>query len=240
MKAQNWGGLERSLQIAVLVAVLATIPLMIAQEGGSVGPLVKVGDWAVWAIFVVEYVALFALTTDRANYVRGHWLSLAVIILSFPALPALFQLVRLVRIVRLARLALVAWRGVQALGLVFRRKGLVYVASVTVLLVLAGGVLLSILDPDTVGGDVGVGIWWAVVTATTVGYGDIAPKTPAGRLIGVAIMLAGIGLVSTLAAAVAAHFVGQEQGAGQEELAVRLDRLEEMIREIRDRQEGSR
>ncbi len=54
-------------------------------------------------------------------------------------------------------------------------------------------------------------LWWALVTATTVGYGDVTPVTPAGRLIAGALMLAGIASVTMLTAALAAAFIGQDR-----------------------------
>jgi voltage-gated potassium channel len=50
-------------------------------------------------------------------------------------------------------------------------------------------------------------LWWAVVTTTTVGYGDLTPVTPAGRVIATAVMIVGIGLIGTVSATVAAWFV---------------------------------
>lgn len=222
---------QRMLQVAVVLAALATIPVMIAQERGSEDVLIVVGDWTIWTIFLVEYLTLLVLAPDRRRYVRGSWLNLVVVVLSFPILPALLGVVRLVRLGRLLRVALSTWRALRALGIVFRRKGLVYVTSVNALLVVAGGGLLSVIEPETVKGDIGVGIWWAVVTATTVGYGDIAPQTVWGRLIGVALMLAGIGLVSTLAASIAAHFIEQEQQTGLQDVTARLDRIEALLRQ---------
>jgi voltage-gated potassium channel len=78
-------------------------------------------------------------------------------------------------------------------------------------------------------GGYGDGIWWAVVTATTVGYGDISPSTLAGRLIAVLLMLVGIGLVSTLAASITSYFVQQTANSEFKELATRLDRIEKLL-----------
>ena len=68
---------------------------------------------------------------------------------------------------------------------------------VTVLAVVSGGGLFFLAEPESVGG-FWTGVWWAVVTATTVGYGDIAPATLTGRLVGVALMIIGISLFATL------------------------------------------
>jgi voltage-gated potassium channel len=67
------------------------------------------------------------------------------------------------------------------------------------------------------------------VTASTVGYGDIAPTTGPGRIIAVALMIAGIGLFGTLAASITAYFVGREQ---DRELLRRVERIERLLEEL--------
>jgi voltage-gated potassium channel len=71
------------------------------------------------------------------------------------------------------------------------------------------------------------------VTVTTVGYGDIYPKTVQGRLIGMVLMFVGIGFLSLLTAAVASRFVKEERGAEHSELMDALQRLEADVREIK-------
>ena len=73
------------------------------------------------------------------------------------------------------------------------------------------------------------GIWWAIVTVTTVGYGDITPQSPGGRMVAILLMLSGVGLTSTIAASVAAHFVAQESGADLKTLSQKLDRIESLL-----------
>jgi voltage-gated potassium channel len=77
------------------------------------------------------------------------------------------------------------------------------------------------------------GLWWAVVTLTTVGYGDIYPTTPLGRFLSLGLMLVGIGFVAVLTAAIAAHFVEEEEThdvrAEFQRIHERLDRIERLL-----------
>ena len=72
-------------------------------------------------------------------------------------------------------------------------------------------------------------MWWAIVTASTVGYGDIAPATLIRRVIAVLMMLAGVGLISTLAASITAYFVGQESTSELTELRESIVQLESRL-----------
>jgi voltage-gated potassium channel len=75
----------------------------------------------------------------------------------------------------------------------------------------------------------GDALWWAIVTVTTVGYGDTAPVTAGGRGVAVVLMLTGIGLVGVLSATVASYFVGQRAELDMTELHRRLDRIEALL-----------
>ena len=85
-------------------------------------------------------------------------------------------------------------------------------------------------------------LWWAFVTSTTVGYGDISPSTGAGRIVAVILMLMGIGLVSMLTGTIATYFTIQNEKTGRDKKLDTLDRLtagmteeelSEMIRHVR-------
>jgi voltage-gated potassium channel len=77
------------------------------------------------------------------------------------------------------------------------------------------------------------GIWWAVVTVTTVGYGDLYPTTVQGRLIGMLLMFSGIGFLSLLTAAIASRFVKQERSEERDEMMDALRRIEADVAELK-------
>ncbi len=80
------------------------------------------------------------------------------------------------------------------------------IAVVTFGIALIGGVLVRLTDPSRFH-SVGAGMWWGMQTVTTVGYGDIVPQTPLGRLTGVAVMLVGISFITVTAGAITSEFV---------------------------------
>jgi voltage-gated potassium channel len=84
--------------------------------------------------------------------------------------------------------------------------------TVTAIIVLASGILMRLLDHKEYP-NLWLGIWWAIQTVTTVGYGDVTPKSVSGRIAAVAVMLEGIALLTIVTAAITSSFV---QRAAQE------------------------
>lgn len=232
----------RLLEAAIVVAAIATIPIVIELERGVEDPMLGVLDWVIWSVFLTDYVILGMFARDKDRYLRQNWIGLAIVVLSFPPLPVILDVVRLARLarmLRLLRLVAVIIRGIYALRAALARPGLIYVALVTTLLVLSSAGLLTMIEPETVKYDYWTGVWWAVVTTTTVGYGDVTPVSPAGRVLAGILMIAGMGLVATLAASIAAHFVAQDElkqeKADFNALIKRLDSLERLVKDLSDR-----
>lgn len=159
-------------------------------------------------MFLVDFALNLRRSRPRANYFikqRG-WLDLLGSIPSFGffEFTALFRLARLSRLARIARV-LRGKNKKQLVQDVVRNRG-EYAAFVTVLLAFLVLVLASVLVPQfesqspdaniITGGDA---LWWAVVTITTVGYGDFYPVTAGGRLTGLFVMFAGVGVIDLLA-----------------------------------------
>jgi voltage-gated potassium channel len=118
------------------------------------------------------------------------------------------------------------------------------VIAVAFTLVLLFGALARIIEPDTFT-SLGLSYWWAVVTVTTVGYGDIVPESSAGRIVGTLLMLTGLGLIPTLTSVVVTTLVGKRTRAQQEQLdqqardhAAALDRIEAHLARMGPNQTG--
>ena len=109
------------------------------------------------------------------------------------------------------------------------------IVVVTTLIVVGAGVLITVLDREEYP-DVGVGMWWALQTITTVGYGDVTPTHVTGRLLGAVVMLQGTAFIAIVTAVITSAFVAratrervQEELGDREWLAQRLDELERKL-----------
>lgn len=122
------------------------------------------------------------------------------------------------------------------------RNAATAIAVTTILVVLASGVLMRLVDRSEYP-NIGRGLWWAMQTVTTVGYGDVTPEHTSGRIVAVVVMLWGIAFVSILVAAITSTFVTSAMRARAksdakdeettqarfDDLAARLDRIEQAL-----------
>jgi voltage-gated potassium channel len=228
--------MEKRLEKPLIVAALLTIPA-IALEQSDVGQpwetLVSILNWVIWTAFLAEAVLMMRVVDDRWRWVREHPLEVAIITLTPPFLPASMQAARVFRLLRLLRLL--------RLGLLARRflstEGVRDAAVLAAMTVLGGGAAYAAVEK---GQDLSAwdGVWWAIVTVTTVGYGDTFPQTDAGRLIAIAVMFVGIGFIAILTAAAAERFL-RAQRQERAELAGVEQRLDEILRRL-DAMDGER
>ena len=153
---------------------------------------------AIWAVFLLDYVARLGLATSRLRFVRRNWFDLLVIVL---------PMVRPLRAVRAFVAVRMLGRGGSRFG---RRDAFVAVAGALI----AGGAIaaLAMLEAERQNAEANIrtygdSLWWAISTATTVGYGDRYPTTTEGRLVAAALMIGGVALLGVVTAGLASWFV---------------------------------
>ena len=219
--------LKQWLSLPVLLAALGVIPLLVVEEWilpDSDSPWLAVANWAIWAVFTVELAVMLAVTPQRRAYLRHYWLDVAIVMVTFPLLPHLLLALRLLRLVVVVRHLRTA------LGRVLGFAGLRYVLVVLAGLLIGGGVVFSRLEEEH---SVADGIWWAVVTATSVGYGDLVPASSQGRVLATVLMLLGVGFMALLTAAIAAHIVDADEDGNRRQVLRRLEEQQAENREIK-------
>jgi voltage-gated potassium channel len=223
---------------ASFLAVLIVPALLIEARTTSAELLLValVINWVVWVVFCLEF-ALFFIAEPGWATVKRHWLDLAVIIVSPPflvpdALEAArsARLVRLLRLARFLRVGILVAVGIRQLQRLAGHRKFHFVGLVGLAVVVLGalGVYLVEGDENPSVGSLGTALWWAVVTATTVGYGDVSPVSTEGRLIAVLLMLTGIGVIGVFTATVASFFLEPET-AETTDVDARLDAIERKL-----------
>jgi voltage-gated potassium channel len=115
------------------------------------------------------------------------------------------------------------------------------IIAVAIVLVVLSATLVRTVEPETFT-SVGLAFWWAVETVTTVGYGDVVPQSPEGRLVGTLLMLTGLSLIPTLTSVIVSVLLAKRREADQErimrfetEQAAALARIEERLARIEGR-----
>ncbi len=163
-------------------------------------------SWSIGGVFALEYGVRLRRAERKWAFVRGNLVDL-VAIAPWDLLRTM-RLIRLVRVLRLLRGIQVLWRVGGHVRGVMRTNGLAYALGITGLLVIAAGLVMPHVEPGiTTPAD---GVWWSLVTATTVGYGDIAPRTQEGRIIAAVLMLVGIGALGMITGSIATYFLGSQ------------------------------
>ena len=210
------------LLLAILWVAVFVVPDVVEVPADVAAVFDGVG-WILWAIFVFETVAKTYLAPDRLGYLRSHWLEVLTVLVPF------------LRPLRVLVVSLRLWEEART---TIRHRTFSFIGLASVLVV---GLSALIIYGVERGGDGPIqtpadGLWWAMATITTVGYGDVYPKTMLGRAVAVFLMLAGISLFSLLTARIAAFFVQTEDDqadARQEEVLGRLRQLERQNAELR-------
>jgi voltage-gated potassium channel len=234
------GRVSHPFEPLVLVATLAMIPvLIIERDATSDGwqTFAYAANWAIWVIFAAELAIVFWVAPRKRAAMRAHWLDIAIVVVTVPLygrLLASLRLVRLARLMRLTRAVVVISRALQAERRLTSYATFRFVALATVFLVVIAGAVQAEVDQKdfTTFWD---GVWWAMVTVTTVGYGDLYPHTVAGRIVGIVLMLTGIGFLAVLTATIASYFVKADRQDESSEILNALHRLEADVAELKSR-----
>jgi voltage-gated potassium channel len=184
-----------------------------------------------WIVFIVDYVVRLWVARNRRSYFFKHIPDLLIV-----ALPALrpMRLLRLVVLFRVInRKAASALQGRVPLYVTVSAATLVFCAA------------LAVLDAERHAANsnihsFGNAIWWAVVTVTTVGYGDHFPVTVEGRFIAIGLMIGGVALIGVVTASFAAWFIDRVRAeeedaeeANRRTITQMSSQLEELTREVK-------
>jgi voltage-gated potassium channel len=157
--------------------------------------------FVLWVVMLVEYLVRLVVTPDTPGYVKRRWVEPATVLL--PPLQSW-------HVVGIEKMTLLLHEGELRAESILKHHSLFRVLIAVVATLFVGAWLVLLFEEKTKGSnihDYPDALWWAIVTVTTVGYGDRFPVTEGGRVVAVILMLVGIGLIGTLTATVASVFI---------------------------------
>ncbi len=216
----------RAFDLALEALIFTSIAVVMLDSVASInarwGRVFDVLEWFFTIIFSVEYLARLVCVEHPRRYALSFLgivdlLSVAPTYLAFffPAMQALIdvRVLRMLRIFRILKLgAYVAEFG--ELGraiLATRRKIAVFLSFVVMVVVILGTLMYLIEGPENGFSSIPVAIYWAITTVTTVGFGDITPKTDFGRFVASLMMLMGWGTLAVPTGIVSAEFAARRE-----------------------------
>jgi voltage-gated potassium channel len=201
----------RAFDVALLVAIVASLATVVLESIPEVrsrwGPALVVAEWTFTGLFTVEYALRLASVERPARYARSFFgvVDLLAVLPTYASLllPGaqslvairtlrllrVFRILKLTRFVADTQLLLTAIR--HSLG-----KITIFVGTVLAIVAIMGSLMYVIEGPEHGFDSVPHGMYWAVVTVTTVGFGDITPKTGLGRFVASVLMLIGYGVLA--------------------------------------------
>ena len=209
---------------ALLVLIVASLVVVVADSVETLNQrydrLFTVLEWTFTVIFTVEYLARLACVRRPTRYagsffgvvdllsVLPTWLALF-----FPQLHALIdvRVLRLLRVFRIFKLTayLTEYHALGGALLASRRKILAFLSVVIMIVVIMGTIMYVVEGPANGFTSIPVAVYWAITTMTTVGFGDITPKTDLGRLIASLMMLLGWGTLAVPTGIVTSEMAAQ-------------------------------
>ena len=226
---------ERQVALPMLVLSLAVIPLLlIPLLVHDLSPVARATllalDWAVWAIFVVEYLARLFLAPYKGVFFRHNLFDLLIVALPFLRPLRVIRSARSERLLQTGRATTFLGRATQSAREVLTRHKLHYVLLAGVAVVLIGAAMTREFEHAAPGSTIKTfpdALWWAISTAATVGS-TTSPVTPGGRAVAVVLMLFGLGVFGLLAASFASFFIGERS---EEEIEPKIrDALDRLAR----------
>lgn len=217
--AINVGRIFTVAVVMALITVLIQLVLGLARDHQG-DFYVTVG---VWAVFAAELSINLILVKNRKRYLLHNWLNVAIVVFAFPWFNYGTEWAAILRILRFMLLIRVVVDIFWDVVLILKRNNFWLVLLAETILIIVSGAIFAALEHR----DFSTGLWYSLVTITTVGYGDVVPYTEKGRIFGAILILFGVIFFSLITANIAAFLVGAGQRRTEKEILeyVKLTKL---------------
>ena len=198
------------------IALWILIEWYLSAKGISSPELSVFTNWLVFLGFLFEVTLLTSLVNDKILFLRTNWMNLLIILLGIPIILEGGEMAATLRSFRVLIAIQVFINASSTFRELLARNHLGTTLGVSLIIMTIAGMLIAGIDPGVE--SVWEGLWWAWVTITTVGYGDVVPVSGEGRVIGAVLILIGVGLFAMLTASISVLFISRSDEEMEENL----------------------
>jgi len=220
--------------------------LLILDLTRGLNPLLQAITNGIWIIFIIDFVIEFIIAPKKIEYLRKNWLTAISLILPAFRILRIFQALRFLRLARatrtvgLLRVVTSLNRGMRATANTLGKRNVGYVIAVTVMVTFVGAAGIALFESPTAlqaenhpTPDIGLksyseAVWWTAMLMTTLGS-DYWPQTAEGRILCWLLSVYALAIFGYITAAVASHFIGQDQNEELNKLKAQVSQLEGTI-----------
>jgi voltage-gated potassium channel len=203
--------LGKTFDVLLLLSIIASVIVIMLESVASIkseyGNLLFIAEWTFTILFSIEYLLRLYSIGHPTHYARSFYgvIDLVSILPTYLSLVfpggQYFVVIRLLRMLRIFRILKVVQYIGEANQLVAalrasKRKILIFLFTVAIIVVIVGSAMYVIEGEENGFTNIPRSIYWAIVTLTTVGYGDISPQTPLGQTLASIIMIVGYGIIA--------------------------------------------
>ena len=227
---QRMRTVSQILEWPILVATLWVVALWYLSTRDSQYQLQPIHDFLLWSLFIFETITLSLLADNPKRYLRSNWVNLLIILLGIPMLWGLRATAMPFDCCVFSPYAHSCCMSAVRFEKLLSRHTLGPTLAGTAIVIIMAGFMIAAIDPAI--DSAADGIWWAWVTVTTVGYGDVVPVSELGRAFGGILILVGVGVFAMLTASFAALFISRSDEEETRELKDALGRIAQLEQQL--------
>lgn len=193
-------------------------------------------DKSILIIFTIDYFTRLILAKNKWLFFKHNIFDLLAIIpfdnifsiFRISRISRLFKILKIVRMIRFVGVVGKFWNHAKTF---LKTNGLIWALAVGATLILVSSMLYSLAENINFGD----AVWWSITTTTTVGYGDISPKTALGKFAAVLLMFTGIGIIGILTSAITSYFQNDKKEDKTELIIKELEKIREENKKLNDK-----
>ena len=228
--------IENLLDGPLIVLGFVWLVLIVIELLFESSPILETIGYAIWIIFIIDFLLKFALAPKKREYLKSNVLILISLIVPAFRILRVFRVLRVLRLTRSLRLVRIVGsinRSVKALSVTMEKRAFGYVLLVTTIIIFAGSAGMYAFEKDVEGGlrDYGTALWWTTMIMTTLGS-EYWPQTPEGRVLCVVLSLFAFAVFGYITATIATYFLGRD--AEEDPKSTQVELLRKEIAELKE------